>query len=358
MSAALAFAACGGATVAVGGSNTTASAPPASLARVVGQMMVVRIPGRIPSASFLARIRAGEIGGVVLFAENFGPAGPGALVRQLQAAVRQGGNPPLLIAIDQEGGIVKRLPGAPTLAPPMMLTPQIARAQGVATARNLAHYGINVDLAPVLDVGRGGFITSRTFGHAPATVAVRATAFAQGLIAGSVIPTGKHFPGLGYATTTTDASAVVVHASRAAVLADLRPFRSAVAGGVPLIMVGTATYPSLGVRVPAALSPAVVEGLLRKSLGFRGVVMTDALWTGAVTKYNSVPGAAVQAIAGGVDMVLVAGTTSRSAEAMDKAAFTAVLNAARDKRLAPATITAAYQRIVALKRRLLTPKLS
>jgi len=89
-----------------------------------------------------------------------------------------------------------------------MTDPIVAEAQGLATARNLASYGINVDLAPVFDVGRGCFITPRTFGSTPSAVSRRATAFARGLAKGGVLATAKHFPGLGYAKTTTDTGPV------------------------------------------------------------------------------------------------------------------------------------------------------
>src|SRR5579871_3195156 len=146
------------------GTSAGAGAKQPTLEQLVGQTIVVRMRGTTPSAAFLSRVRLGRIGGVVLYSDNYGPAGPKQLVATLQAAARAGGQPPLLIAIDQEGGIVRRLPGAPTLAPPQMDTTAIAEAQGLATARNLAGRGINVDLAPVVDVGRGGFITPRSFG--------------------------------------------------------------------------------------------------------------------------------------------------------------------------------------------------
>ncbi len=339
------------------GSATTArpasgTVPQVPLAKLVGQTIVVRMPGRTPTPAFLARIRAGQVGGIVLFAENFGPSGPRALVAELQAAAAEGGNPPLLVAIDQEGGVVKRLPGAPTLAPPQMRTAAIAAAQGRATARNLRRFGINVDLAPVLDVGRGGFITPRTFGSTPAAVASRGVAFANGLSAGRVAATAKHFPGLGDAVTTTDTSVVVIRASRSALLADLLPFRSAIAAGVPLVMVGTAEYPALGPAIPAAVSRTIVTGLLRTSLGYRGVVITDALVTPAITRHWSVASAAVLAVGSGVDMVLAAGTTSRGADATSRAVFTAELSAARQGRLSSQVLLATYGRIVRLKQRI------
>lgn len=340
------------ATSAAAAATPTATESQASLARLVGQTILVRMPGRVPTASFLTRVRRGQIGGVVLFQENYGASGPSALVSVLQDAARAGGNPPLLIAIDQEGGIVKRLPGAPTLAPPQMVTPTIANQQGLATAKNLAANGVNVDLAPVFDVARGGFITPRSFGSTPSEVASRGVAFARGLLAGGILPTAKHFPGLGYATTTTDTATVVVQATHEELDADLAPFRAAIRAGVPIVLVSTAIYPRLGDQLPAACSAGVVEGLLRRQLGFQGLVITDALDTPAVTTELTVPDAALAAVKSGADMVLAAGTTSRDANQVSEATYNRLLAAATDGQLSRTTLQLAYQHIIALKQRL------
>jgi beta-N-acetylhexosaminidase len=319
---------------------------------MVGQLMLVRMSGRQPSTSFLARIRRGEIGGVVLFTDNYGPAGPAQLARTLQSAAHAAGRPPLLIAIDQEGGIVKRLPGAPTLAPSRMNTAATAEAQGLATAGNLRRSGVNADLAPVLDVGHDGFITPRTFGTSPATVATRGVAFALGLSRGGVLATAKHFPGLGRATLSTDTSVDPVRASRAQLMSDLTPFRAAIEANIPMVMVATATYPSLGVRVPAAASPKIVRGLLRGTLGFDGVAVTDALKTPAVQHFYSPAEAARRAVAAGVDLVLAAGGTPawNDTDGVSIATYDTLLAAARSGSLSQATIRAAYDRVLTLKR--------
>jgi beta-N-acetylhexosaminidase len=226
---------------------------PVPLARMVGQLMLVRMRGRAPSSAFRSRIRRGEIGGIVLFADNYGPAGPAALVAQLERIALDAGQPRLLIAIDQEGGSVRRLSGAPTLKPAQMTNARIAGAEGLATAQNLKRNGITVDLAPVLDVGRGGFITERTFGSTPLQVTNRGSAFARGLSAGGAIATGKHFPGLGYAESNTD-NAPIVRATRPHLLADLLPYRRTIAEGLRIVLVATAVYPALGDDVPAACS--------------------------------------------------------------------------------------------------------
>jgi beta-N-acetylhexosaminidase len=320
---------------------------------MLGQLMLVRMEGRQPSTSFLSRIRRGEIGGVVLYSDNFGSQGPAHLIAALQQTARKAGRPPLLIAVDQEGGIVKRLPGAPSLAPPDMRTPAIAEAQGLATARNLRQYGINADLAPVLDVGRGGFITPRTFGRTPAEVAARGPAFAAGLAHGHVLATGKHFPGLGDANLNTDASFETVRATRTQLDSGLAPFRAAIKAGIPMVMVSSAVYSSLAPAVPAVCATQIVRDLLRRQLRFDGVVISDALQTPAVNRYFSTPEAARRAVAAGVDMVLAAGVTGDHADT-DGASiptYDALVAAAQSNRLERATVHAAYSRVLALKRR-------
>ena len=334
--------------MAATGSEARPAAPP-SIAQMAGQLLLVRMPGRAPSSSFLSRIRHGEIGGIVLYSGNYGPAGPTLLIRNLQRAAAEGGQPRLLIAIDQEGGGVKRLPGPPTVAPREMATAGIAKAQGRETARNLRGYGVDVDLAPVLDVAHGGFITARAFGDDPAVVATRAVAFARGLALGGVAATAKHFPGLGYAQKNTDNARASIGASASKLNADLLPYRRAIAAGIPMVMMSTAAYPKLGIKVPAACSPAAVTGLLRERLGFRGVVLTDTLYSPAVTAYRPTPQAAVAALAAGVDIVLPGGS-SRTADATSEAVYGAIVTAVKTGALSRQTVAAAYARVLALKR--------
>jgi beta-N-acetylhexosaminidase len=338
----IAAAAVGGlAALTLVGSATPAVAPSPSL--MAGQMLMTSMPpGRTAPAAFLARVRTGQIGGVVLYNDNFGAAGPKAIIGQLKAAAAAGAQPPLLIAVDQEGGSVKRLGGAPTLAPPQMLTPSVARAQGQATAANLLRNGADVDLAPVLDVAHGGFITPRTFGATAADVATRATAFEAGLAQGGVFATGKHFPGLGYAPINTDNGASVVTASRAALLTDLLPYQVGIAAGLPIVMVSTAVYPRLGVEIPAACSSKIVGGLLRGRLGFKGLVLTDDLNTPGVRHFFPTPAAAVRAVGAGVDMVI-------ATDASGPGVYAALVAAIRSGQIPAGVAAAAYGRVLALK---------
>ena len=276
-----------------------------------------------------------------------------ALTAALQAAAHAGGQPPLLICTDQEGGIVKRLPWAPpTLTPTQLggLPPAQTRSQGVATGRALRAAGIDADLAPVADVPSvpGSFIArqGRAYSTDPATDAARVVAFAQGLRAARVAATVKHFPGLGMATRTTDRVLVTIPASAAALQPGLLPFQSAVTSGVPMVMISNATYPAYGPR-PAAWSQNVIGSVLRGQLGFTGVVITDSLDAAASVRGWSTAAAAVRSAASGADLLLITGS-----EPTSQSVYERLVAAARDGTLSARSLQQSYARIVALKRRL------
>ena len=214
-SAAVAFAAL------VLASSGGAETHPPPLAKLVGQTLLTGFSGRHPSSDFLRRVRAGEVGGVVLFGRNIGsPAELRALLRELQAAAAAGGNPPLLVALDQEGGPVRRL----RAGPPSMSAAELGRrasvalaeSEGAATGRYLRAAGIAVDLAPVLDSPRRrNFLGSRVFSADPQLNARLGVAFVAGLQRERVAATAKHFPGLGAAHANTDVRQVLVTSTAA-----------------------------------------------------------------------------------------------------------------------------------------------
>jgi beta-N-acetylhexosaminidase len=322
------------------------------LSALVGQLVVAGFSGSAPSPALLDRIREGRIGGVLLYSRNLSAGGTAALAATLQEAAADAGRPQLLVAVDQEGGGVKRLPGAPSLAPNQMESPLVARAQGLATARNLEANGINVDFAPVLDIDHGGFIAPRTFAASPAAVSRTGVAFAQGLAEGGVAATVKHFPGLGYARSTTDRGPVNVNATQAELDADLAPFRAAIAADVPLVMVSTAVYPALGNSVPAATSRVIVRQLLRERLGYRRVVITDSLDTPGVSPFYDPGEAAVRAIAAGADLTLEPGAGSKHPLTDSDSAYRALLAAARSGELPRSRVLSAYRRVFVLKKKI------
>jgi len=323
------------------------SAATVSPARMLGQRIMVGMTGTSPSAALLRAVRAGEVGSLILFGQNITSRRQlQALTGALQAAARAGGNPPLLISTDQEGGQVKRLPaGPPTLSPPQMRSFRTAYGQGLATGRYLRTLGINWDLAPVLDVPtfRGAFIwrQGRAFSLHSGTVARLGTQFARGLQRGGVAATGKHFPGVGTARVDTDNQLDELHPSASQLQGALLPYRTAIPRGLDSVMLSTAGFPSLDPSgAPAALSRPIAIGLLRGQLRFGGVSITDAL--GTPTGHDEVT-AGVLAAEAGADVLVYTDSAAGVLRALE--------HALRGGRLSQAEALASYRRIVALKRR-------
>lgn len=329
---------------------TERSAANVPLRRLVGQHLVVRMEGTTPSPELLARIRRGEVGGVILFSDNIAsPAGLAKTIGVLQRAARAGGGLPLLTAVDQEGGSVKRLPQAPpTLSPAAVgaiASQSEARRQGQQTGSYLRGLGINVNLAPVLDVpdSADSFLEDRAYGRDAKLVARVGAAFASGMQHHRVAATAKHFPGLGSARANTDSFAVSVSATRAQLELQLVPFAAAIDRGIKLVMVSNASYPALdSSRVPALLSRRIVTSLLRDRLGFEGVVITDSMQAPGPSGNRSSP---VLALRAGVDLLLHTGFEGSSADL-----YRRLLGSARAGALGREDLERSYERIAALKR--------
>jgi beta-N-acetylhexosaminidase len=333
--------------------TVTATARPATLEQLVGQKLVVRMAGLTPSTDLLGRIRRGEVGGVILFGSNVSTrAALVALTAQLRAAATAGGQPPLLIAVDQEGGSIKRIPWAPpTLSPPQIGatgSASIARSQGARTGSALRALGINVDLAPVADVPASTatfmYRQGRTFSFSATRTAALADAFASGLEASGVVPSMKHFPGIGITRYDTDTHVVRILASQSRLARDLAPYRTAIAHRIPLIMLSNAIYTAYDRINAAGWSPAIGGTLLRRDLGFTGATITDALDGAASARGVPTWRLALGAARAGTDMILLTGS-----EASTRVVYEELLAHARSGLIPPATLRASYRRIVALK---------
>jgi beta-N-acetylhexosaminidase len=327
--------------------SVASTLPPRQLAgqRIVAGLSGARIPPRLEAA-----IHRGALAGVVLFAGSFPSRANGRrLIRQLQSIHRPPGlRDPLLIMVDQEGGLVTRVSGAPDASAREMGARGAAfsRAQGRRTAANLRGLGINVDLAPVLDVARpGGDIaeTERGFGSTPERVASTAVPFAIALQHGGVAATGKHFPGFGDARGNTDVGAQRIGLSKQALRRlDEAPYRPFIAGGGRLVMLSTAIYPAFS-SDPAALARPIATGELRERLGFEGVSITDALDTPAVQSFGNPAKAGVGAAKAGTDLLLF--TALGAAEA----AHRALESKLRSGNLDRAEFAASAQRVLDLR---------
>jgi beta-N-acetylhexosaminidase len=302
-----------GATFGQGNGATSSVAETLPMRQLAGQRIVVGLSGTSISPGLRTAIRQGRVAGVVLFAENFPSRAAGErLVDRLQAIPRPPRlRDPLLVMTDQEGGQVKRIGGAPTASAEEMGSRGAAFSarQGRRAAANLRAVGVNVDFAPVLDVGRpGGVIaeTERRFGSTAAEVEATAIPFAEGLEAGGLVATGKHFPGFGAARENTDFSTERIDLSKAELRrVDEKPYAAFAAAGGRMVMLSTAIYPAFSDR-PAAFTRAIVIGELRKRLNFEGVTITDALETPAVEDFGGTAKAAVAGARAGADLLLYA----------------------------------------------------
>ncbi len=289
----------------------TAVAGPLGVQAPRQQAPPARLAGRVtmgalfhpPSKAFLERVRHGRMTGVLLMGHWRSTARIKAATDQLQRAACRTGEP-LLVATDQEGGRVRRLPWAPpSIAPSAFGGPDRAEQEGAAAAAALLRAGIGVDLAPVADVPVGeSFLGERAFSRSTAVVERLTAAFVDGLQLSGVAATAKHFPGLGAAASSTDDGPVAIRAGAAALRRGLRPFRRAIDAQVQLVMVSSASYPALDPSGrPAVFSRRILEGLLRGELGFEGVIVTDALDAPAAARaYHP----ATRAIAAGADLLL------------------------------------------------------
>ncbi|MCB0864127.1 MAG: hypothetical protein KDB58_00295 [Solirubrobacterales bacterium] len=281
-------------------------------AQLAGQRLVAGFEGTQAPKGLRKLIREGRIGGVVIFADNV--ASKGGLRRaiaDLQSIPRPPGlGAPLAVMTDQEGGAVERIDGPPSASGAEMgqRGRKFAAKQGRATGRLLRKVGVNIDLAPVLDIGRRGSAISeegRSFGSRPGTVIGTAVnGFAAGLRGEGVAATAKHFPGFGAAEVNTDFAPQVIDVSRSKLRrVDEAPFRAFVDDGGELVMLSVARYKAFGGE-PAALNRAIATRELRGRLGFAGVSVTDSLDAQAVLASGSRKQVATRAASAGSDVLL------------------------------------------------------
>jgi beta-N-acetylhexosaminidase len=297
-----------------GTSNGTSDATQASklsVRELAGERLVAGFSGPTPPGKLVDMIRRGDVAGVILFTENLGARRHARrLIGRLQRIDRPPGlRHPLLVMIDQEGGLVKRLDGPPNVSAQVMGRRGAAysRRQGAKTARNLRDVGVNVDLAPVLDVGRRGSAIRaehRSFGSRPRRVIDTAIPFATAMQSHGVAATAKHFPGLGAAPENTDFAVQRIRLRRSTLRRiDERPYGPFAKRGGDMVMLSTAIYPHLSPR-PAAFSARVATGELRERVGFAGVSISDASESVSARSFGGPARVARAAARAGTDLVL------------------------------------------------------
>jgi len=287
-------------------------------AQLAGQRIVTGFQGQRPPAALVRMIREGRVAGVILFTQNFDSASEArALINRLRNIRRPRGlRQPLLVSVDQEGGLVKRLPGPPSMSAEGMgaAGPQEAARQGRRTGRYLERLGFNLDFAPVLDLAvPGGNIeqTDRGFSGSPTGVIDTAVPFARALRRQGVAATAKHFPGFGRARQNTDAASQTIGTGRTELRnEDERPFRAFSREGGDVVMLANAVYPALDRGRPAGLSRAIASRELRRVAGFDGVSITDSLDAAAITSIGSPERVAGMGARAGTDLLLFSSLAS------------------------------------------------
>jgi len=345
------------------GAQRASAAPPwwakLSTRQQAGQRVIFSYPGATPPSSLLDAIAAGTVGGVIFFGENITSLSQIAdVVAELRAA--QAASPvrePLLFMTDQEGGYIRRLSGQePVLSEKkigLAADPDsAATAAGSGAAAALRSVGMNLNLAPVLDVFRapGDFDDQweRSYSSDPVLAGRLGADFVRAQQGAGVAATSKHFPGLGAATAdqNTDLGPVTLDQS----LAELRSvdedaFIPAIAAGVQLVMTSWAVYPAVDAVYPAGISPTIVQQELRGRLGFNGVTITDALEAGALDAFGDAGDRALLAAEAGMDLLLCsARDVSQGLDALD-----AITAAAQDKTLNPGHFKQSLARVQSLR---------
>jgi len=328
-----------------------------TLEQEVGQQFLLSFTGkRKPPSELLEILKRQHLGGIVLFrAKNMGSlAELRALTAALQKTASQSGQPPLLIAADQEGGQLMAIGDATPFPGNMALgatgSEKLAYRVGKALGREVAAVGVNVDFAPVCDVNNNPanpVVGTRSFGENPGLVARLGAALIRGLQSAGVAATAKHFPGHGdTASDSHHGAPVLPHDPKRVHRVELPPFRAAIEAGVRLMMTAHIVFPALngGTSLPATLSEDILRGLLRRKLGFDGLIVSDAMDMHAIGQGPGLVVDALAALGAGVDLLLLNHELARLASV-----YSCAIQAAHRGLLSRQEIHASARRILKLK---------
>jgi beta-N-acetylhexosaminidase len=280
--------------------------------QMAGQRLMVGFDGTDLSTDVKFLIKNLHVGGLILFRRNIAtPEQVRHLCLSSQEYARSCGEPALFIAIDQEGGTVARLksPFTEFSGNAHMKGRQDAVTFARISARELRDVGINMNMAPVLDVAvdpRVSIMRERAFGSDPEWVSRLGMAVIYHLQEGGVMSVAKHFPGIGRTTLDSHLDLPFLETNAQDLTAiDLAPFREAIKNGVAGMMLSHICYRSLDDQRPASLSKKIARDLLRHRLGYEGVVMTDDLDMGAIKKHHDVQTSMQQILAAEIDIALI-----------------------------------------------------
>jgi beta-N-acetylhexosaminidase len=277
-----------------------------------GQRLMVGFDGTELNPDLRFLIKTLKVGGIILFARNLiNPGQITHLCSSVQEYARSCGQPPLFISIDQEGGKVARLKEPFTQFPgnPKMKGPEDAIHFARVTAAELTEIGVNMNLAPVLDVAPQNIDSvqkSRVFGHDPLWVSELGTVVIDHLQANNIMAVAKHFPGIGRIILDPhdEISDLDIDADTMQTT-DLLPFKAAIDNNVAGIMLSHIRYPKMDALWPASLSAIIAHDLLRKQMGYGGVIMTDDLDMGAIKKHYDIKTVLRHILSANIDIALI-----------------------------------------------------
>ena len=346
-----------------GCSFTRQEAAVPSLEEMAGAMIMVGFQGTSAPSPLLKAVAEGHVGGIILFdkgkkaGESYNIESP-AQVKALVSSFQSASPRTLLIAVDQEGGKVRRLKtergfsALPSAEEMGRMDVTEVRALGLRSGREMASLGINVDLAPVADVhvssqspGLGD--AGRLFGNDPEKVTRYALAFADGLYEAGVLPALKHFPGLGSAGKDSHHDLPDVTGSWSE--KELLPYKEAFRRGWPgMVLVAHIYHRGMDESLPSSLSPAVIDGMLRRGLGWRGVVISDDLQMGAVYRGRSLEERVRLALLAGNDILLF-GNYLKPDPKLHEKVFQAMLDLVRSGVVSRERLEKSWRRIEAMK---------
>jgi beta-N-acetylhexosaminidase len=328
-----------------------------TLEEQIGQVLMVGFWGDTPSQEIIDLIQRHLIGNIILFSRNVRDARQiRELTQHLQRCAKEAGQSyPLLIAVDQENGIVQRLGEAVTVFPGNMAlgaigSEQVAYEVALATGRELKALGINMNLAPVVDVNNNPanpVIGVRSFGEDPRQVARLGAAMVKGYHDAGICSCLKHFPGHGDTSVDSHlALPTISYGLERLEALELVPFRSGIEAGTDSVMIAHISFPALLEQdgLPATLSSTIVRGLLREKLGFNGVILSDCLEMRAISDTFGTERGAVMALQAGIDLVVVSHHYTRQ-----RGSIEAIQAAIQAQELSPQVIQQAAERVLRLK---------
>ncbi|WP_274363637.1 beta-N-acetylhexosaminidase [Paenibacillus thermotolerans] len=279
----------------------------------IGQMIFAGISGTTMNDNDKKLIGQFHVGGIIFYKRNFDtPEQTVKLVNQLKAGNRS--DLPIFLGVDQEGGRVTRLPGGLVNFPPnkqigQVNDPEFSYKVGALLGQELKEFGLNLNFAPVLDINsnpKNPVIGDRSFGNNPEIVSELGIQTMKGLESQNVIPTVKHFPGHGDTSVDSHLELPIVNKSlKELKKLELIPFERAIEQGADVVMVAHILLPELDETNPASMSKAVMTDLLRKQVGFTGVIITDDMAMGAITEHFDIGKAAVESVKAGSDIILM-----------------------------------------------------